>query len=199
MKAISNYDSVKASNGGSGILDAGAYVCRIYQVSDHTEENKPYLAVSYDVYDQGTKSFLFSDDLADPERRWRHEFRFYVGSDFGLQRYKALVEAVEGTDENKGFKYSNVDGAEQTLAGKWVGLVIRHRLYTAQRGAHKGADRTALDLAGCVTCADAIAGSFDQRWLEDRDDRDARPEVPQVPQAQAQAASPDIYAEDIPF
>lgn len=206
MKAISNFDSIQASNGGgTGIIEPGAYVCRIYGMYDHTDEAKPYLELAYDVYDQESKSMRFTDDLDDPERRWRHCFKLYLTSDFGWQRYKALVEAVEGTEENKGFTYQNVDGGEQQLVGKWVGLVIRHQLYTAKRGKHAGEMRRSPDLAGAITCADAIAGNFPDKWLEDRDTRTDAERAAQASSpspatvAAPPAPAPDLADEDIPF
>lgn len=204
MKAISNFDGIKASNGGgSGIIEPGAYVCRIYGMYDHTDEAKPYLELAYDVYDQESKSMRFTDDLDNPERRWMHCFKLYLTSDFGWQRYKALVKAVEGTKENDGFTYQNVDGGEQQLVGKWVGLVIRHQLYTAKRGKHAGEMRRSPDLAGAITCADAIAGNFPDRWLEDRDTRTDAEKAAQAsspaPVAAPPAPTPDLAPEDIPF
>ena len=203
MKAISDYDSIQASNGGgSGIIEPGAYVCRIYGMYDHTDEAKPYLELAYDVYDPGSKSMRFTDDLDNPERRWMHCFKLYLTSDFGWQRYKALVKAVEETKENNGFAYQNVDGGEQQLVGKWVGLVIRHQLYTARRGKHAGECRESPDLAGFVTCKQAIEGDFPQRWLETRDTRtDAEREAQAAPASVHAPAAPvtDVADEDIPF
>ena len=201
MRAIQNYDGIQASNGGSGLLTPGAYTCKVLRVGDHTNEAKPYLSVVFDVYDRETKRFRFADVAADPSQDWRHEFRFYVGTDFGQQRYKALVEAVQGSKENGGYRYQNVDGAEQTLAGKWVGFVVRHRLYTKKQGPHAGEDAEALDLAGSITCDDAIAGRFDPAWLEPRDNREAKPAPVQAPAAGAApvAPAPDLADEDIPF
>ena len=203
MKAISNFDSIQASNGGgAGIIEPGAYVCRIYGMYDHTDEAKPYLELAYDVYDPGSKSMRFTDDLDDPEKRWMHCFKLYLTSDFGWQRYKALVKAVEETKENNGFAYQNVDGGEQQLVGKWVGLVIRHQLYTARRGKHAGECRESPDLAGFVTCKQAIEGDFPQRWLETRDTRtDAEREAQAAPASVHAPAAPvtDVADEDIPF
>lgn len=206
MKAISNFDSIQASNGGgTGIIEPGAYVCRIYGMYDHTDEAKPYLELAYDVYDQESKSMRFTDDLDNPERRWRHCFKLYLTSDFGWQRYKALVKAVEGTKENDGFTYQNVDGGEQQLVGKWVGLVIRHQLYTAKRGKHAGEMRRSPDLAGAITCSDAIAGNFPDKWLEDRDTRTDAERAAQAsssslaPVVAPPAPTPDLADDDIPF
>lgn len=206
MKAISNFDSIQASNGGgAGIIEPGAYVCRIYGMYDHTDEAKPYLELAYDVYDQESKSMRFTDDLDNPEHRWRHCFKLYLTSDFGWQRYKALVKAVEGTKENDGFTYQNVDGGEQQLVGKWVGLVIRHQLYTAKRGKHAGEMRRSPDLAGAITCSDAIAGNFPDKWLEDRDTRTDAERAAQAsssslaPVVAPPAPTPDLADDDIPF
>lgn len=201
MKAISNFDGIQASNGGSSLLAPGAYTCKVLAVHDHTNEAKPYLSVVFDVYDRDTRRFRFADVAADPTADWRHEFRFYVGTDFGQQRYKALVEAVQGSKENGGYRYQNVDGAEQTLAGKWVGFVVRHRLYTKKQGPHAGEDAEALDLAGSITCDDAVAGNFPAEWLDPRDNREAKPAPVQAPAAGAApvAPAPDLADEDIPF
>lgn len=201
MKAISNFDGIQASNGGSSLLAPGAYTCKVLAVHDHTDKAKPYLSVVFDVYDRDTRRFRFADVAADPTADWRHEFRFYVGSDFGQQRYKALVEAVQGSRENGGYRYQNVDGAEQTLAGKWVGFVVRHRLYTKKQGPYAGEDAEALDLAGSITCDDAIAGNFPADWLDPRDNREAKPAPVQAPAVGAApvAPAPDLADEDIPF
>lgn len=201
MKAISNFDGIQASNGGSSLLAPGAYTCKVLAVHDHTNEAKPYLSVVFDVYDRDTRRFRFADVAADPTADWRHEFRFYVGTDFGQQRYKALVEAVQGSKENGGYRYQNVDGAEQTLAGKWVGFVVRHRLYTKKQGPHAGEDAEALDLAGSITSDDVIAGNFPAEWLDPRDNRAAKPAPVQAPAAGAApvAPAPDLADEDIPF
>lgn len=192
MKALTNYDSVTASNGG-GLLPAGGYACKIVRVNDHTTEPKPYLSVVYDVLDPATKQTMFANDLADGSNDWRHEFRFYMTSDFGVSRYKMLVECVERSVENKGFSYSNADGAEQTLVGKWVGFVIRHRLYTKKSGPNAGKDGEALDLAAILTCSDALSGEFNPSWLEPKDDREP------APAPTTATYVPDVAADDIPF
>lgn len=196
MKALTNYDSVTASNGG-GLLPAGGYACKIVRVNDHTSEPKPYLSVVYDVLDPATKQTMFANDLADSSNDWRHEFRFYLTSDFGVSRYKMLVECVERSAENKGFAYSNADGAEQTLVGKWVGFVIRHRLYTKKSGPNAGKDGEALDLAAILTCSDALSGEFNPSWLEPKDDREPAPEPAPAPTTATYV--PDVASDDIPF
>lgn len=196
MKALTNYDSVTASNGG-GLLPAGGYACKIVRVNDHTSEPHPYLSVVYDVLNPVTKQTMFANDLADSSNDWRHEFRFYLTSDFGVSRYKMLVECVERSAENKGFSYSNADGAEQTLVGKWVGFVIRHRMYTKKSGPNAGKDGETLDLAAILTCSEALSGKFYPSWIEPKDDREPKPET--APATTTATYVPDVAPDDIPF
>ena len=166
MKAFGNFDKVVASNGGgSSMLEPGGYVAKIVRVKDHTDEKKPYLEFVYDIWNGETKSFLFTADLADTSNDWRHSFRLYFTGDFGKQRYKALTEAVENTAQGKGakaFVYEDKDGAEQTLVGKLLGVVIRHRSYVNSEGKVK----TAVDVNAFIPGKDAAEGNFDQKYAE---------------------------------
>lgn len=206
MRANGNFENIQASNGGSGMLPAGGYVVRIAAVEDHTEEEKGYLGIVYDIYDPKTRTFPHHEDVCDPERSWRWTFRYYLTSDFGWSRYKALVEACEKTEENKGFRYVDSDGAEQTLVGKWVGFVIRHRQYVPRRGKSAGQLRRQLDLAAALPCKQVIAGEFDQQLLEElplsEDDRkylEKQAAPVQAPPTPASVPVTAMYDEDIPF
>ena len=201
MKAFGNFDEVVASNGGgSSMLEPGGYVAKIVCVKDHTDEKKPYLEFIYDIWNAETKSFLFAQDLADTSNNWRHSFRLYFTDDFGKQRYKALTEAVENTAQGKGakaFVYEDKDDAEQTLVGKLLGVVIRHRSYVNSEGKVK----TAVDVNAFIPGKDAAEGNFDQKFAEPY-------EADGVAEARANAANEVIDApapaveladEDIPF
>lgn len=191
MKANPNWNSITASNGGQGILPEGGYPVRIDAVEDHTDESKPYLGIVINPYMVDDQRFFYGDDSQD----WQRTIKIYLTSDFGWSRYKMLVECVELSEDNRGFLYdASRDGAEQTLAGKWVGMVLRHRLYTGQRGKAAGKDRTAIDLQHITTTQAIREGDFPAPVT--KDDRDA-----QAKQAGAYAtgAAPDVYAEDIPF
>lgn len=201
MKAFGNFDKVVASNGGgSSMLEPGGYVAKIVRVKDHTDEKKPYLEFVYDIWNAETKSFLFTADLADTTNDWRHSFRLYFTGDFGKQRYKALTEAVENTAQGKGakaFVYEDKDGAEQTLVGKLLGVVIRHRSYVNSEGKVK----TAVDVNAFIPGKDAAEGNFDQKYAEPY-------EADGVTEARANAANAFIDApvpaieladEDLPF
>lgn len=201
MKAFGNFDKVVASNGGgSSMLEPGGYVAKIVRVKDHTDEKKPYLEFVYDIWNAETKSFLFAQDLADTSNDWRHSFRLYFTGDFGKQRYKALTEAVENTAQGKGakaFVYEDKDGAEQTLVGKLLGVVIRHRSYVNSEGKVK----TAVDVNAFISGKDAAEGNFDAKYAEPY-------EADGVAEARANAVNAVIDApapaieladEDLPF
>lgn len=201
MKAFGNFDKVVASNGGgSSMLEPGGYVAKIVRVKDHTDEKKPYLEFVYDIWNAETKSFLFAQDLADTSNDWRHSFRLYFTGDFGKQRYKALTEAVENTAQGKGakaFVYEDKDNAEQTLVGKLLGVVIRHRSYVNSESKVK----TAVDVNAFIPGKDAAEGNFDAKYAEPF-------EGDGVAEARANAANAVIDApapaveladEDIPF
>lgn len=191
MKATSNWGNIKASNGGGELLPEGGYACRIDSVHDHTDEKTPYLEVVYNPYIMDEQRFYFGKDAQD----WQHSARFYLNSDFGWSRYKMLVECVEQSEGNGGFKYdASRDGAEQTLAGKWVGFVIRHRLYTKKKGKRAGEDGTQLDIQHISTVQAIKEGDFPAPKTKDDRDRGAgrdapEPELPPV----------DVYDDDIPF
>lgn len=200
MKAFGNFDKVVASNGGSSMLEPGGYVAKIVRVKDHTDEKKPYLEFVYDIWNGETKSFLFAQDLADTSNDWRHSFRLYFTGDFGKQRYKALTEAVENTAQGKGakaFVYEDKDNAEQTLVGKLLGVVVRHRSYVNSEGKVK----TAVDVNAFIPGKDAAEGNFDAKFAEPY-------EADGVAEARANAANAVIDApapaieladEDLPF
>lgn len=201
MKAFGNFDKVVASNGGSSsMLEPGGYVAKIVRVKDHTDEKKPYLEFVYDIWNAETKSFLFAQDLADTTNDWRHSFRIYFTGDFGKQRYKALTEAVENTAQGKGakaFVYEDKDGAEQTLVGKLLGVVIRHRSYVNSEGKVK----TAVDVNAFIPGKDAAEGNFDQKYAEPYETDEVKDARDNAADAVIDAPAPaiELADEDLPF
>lgn len=201
MKAFGNFDKVVASNGGgSSMLEPGGYVAKIVRVKDHTEEKKPYLEFVYDIWNAETKSFLFAQDLADTSNDWRHSFRLYFTGDFGKQRYKALTEAVENTAQGKGakaFVYEDKDDAEQTLVGKLLGVVIRHRSYVNSEGKVK----TAVDVNAFIPGKDAAEGNFDAKFAEPYETDEVKDARANAVNAVIDAPAPaiELADEDLPF
>lgn len=201
MKAFGNFDKVVASNGGgSSMLEPGGYVAKIVRVKDHTDEKKPYLEFVYDIWNGETKSFLFAQDLADTTNDWRHSFRLYFTGDFGKQRYKALTEAVENTAQGKGakaFVYEDKDNAEQTLVGKLLGVVIRHRSYVNSEGKVK----TAVDVNAFIPGKDAAEGNFDAKFAEPYETDEVKDARDNAADAVIDAPAPaiELADEDLPF
>lgn len=201
MKAFGNFDKVVASNGGgSSMLEPGGYVAKIVRVKDHTDEKKPYLEFVYDIWNGETKSFLFTADLADTSNDWKHSFRLYFTGDFGKQRYKALTEAVENTAQGKGakaFVYEDKDNAEQTLVGKLLGVVIRHRSYVNSEGKVK----TAVDVNAFIPGKDAAEGNFDQKFAEPYETDEVKDARANAVNAVIDAPAPaiELADEDLPF
>lgn len=203
MKAFGNFDKVVASNGGgSSMLEPGGYVAKIVRVKDHTDEKKPYLEFVYDIWNGETKSFLFTQDLADTSNDWRHSFRIYFSKDnnYGVQRYKALTEAVENTAQGKGakaFVYEDKDDAEQTLVGKLLGVVIRHRSYVNSEGKVK----TAVDVNAFIPGKDAAEGNFDAKFAEPYETDEVKEARANADNAVIDAPAPaiELADEDLPF
>lgn len=203
MKAFGNFDKVVASNGGgSSMLEPGGYVAKIVRVKDHTDEKKPYLEFVYDIWNAETKSFLFTADLADTSNDWRHSFRIYFSKDnnYGVQRYKALTEAVENTAQGKGakaFVYEDKDDAEQTLVGKLLGVVIRHRSYVNSEGKVK----TAVDVNAFIPGKDAAEGNFDAKFAEPYETDEVKDARDNADNAVIDAPAPavELADEDLPF
>ena len=221
MRANGNLQGVTAKQGGAGgMLAPGGYACLIHAVIDGTEEDNPYIGLVLNVLDLASKKLMNTQDLADPEQHWKHTYRYFVSAydtpGIDWARYKALVEAVEQTAQNKGFVYQDVDGGEQQLAGKWVGCVFRRYLYVPKRGKHKGEQREGVELSYVLPAAAAIAGDFDPKLTERRDARPKElhgtpypPEpqvvkappapVPQTSESAPVAPQPELYDDDIPF
>lgn len=196
MRANGNFSDVTASQGSRGLLPAGGYACFIQAIIDGTEETSPYLDLVLNVLDPKTKKLMSTtEELLDPEQNWRSTYRYWVSAydapGIDWARYKALVEAVEQTAQNKGFVYQDVDGGEQQLAGKWVGCVFRHYLKVNKKGKHAGEQTEGVELSFVLPAADAIAGNFNQRYLNTRD---ARPKelrgTPFPPEQQVVKAPP---------
>lgn len=217
MRANGNLQDVTARQGGAGgMLAPGGYACLIHAVIDGTEESSPYVGLVLNVLDPGTKKLMHTQDLSDPEQHWRHTYRYFVSAydapGIDWAKYKALVEAVEQTTQNKGFVYQDVDGGEQQLAGKWLGCVFRRYLYVPKRGKHAGEQREGVELSYVLPAADAIAGNFDPKLAERRDARPKElqgtpyPPEQQVVHAPAPAPAPSpvaqqpaLYDDDVPF
>lgn len=211
MQGNKDYSEVVANQGGAAKVEPGGYACLIVAVEDGSAEANPYIGLTLNAIDPKTNKYMVTDkeELSDPERNWRHTYRFFIGQyggggiDWG--RMKALTEAVEQTSQNKGFVYDGTkDGAEQTLVGKFVGCVFKRVGYVRKRGKHAGEYTEAIQLGGVTTAEKAREGDYPSRWAEPKgvksDAEKAAEQAAQAAPAPTTATyAPDVAADDIPF
>ena len=212
MQGYQGYGDVVARQGGAPQVEPGGYACLIAAVEDGSAEPNPYIGLTLNPIDPKTNKYMVTDreELSDPERSWRHTYRFFIGEyggggiDWG--RMKALTEAVEQTTQNKGFAYDGTrDGAEQTLVGKFVGCVFKRVGYVRKSGKHAGEYTEAIQLGGVTTADKARSGDYPPKWAEPRGVRTeeekaaAAPHAPQVTPPPVAPPQPDLAEEDIPF
>lgn len=188
MKAMSNWDSITASNGGGGILPEGGYAVRIDAVKDYSEDaQRPRIELVINPYLPDEGRFFYGEDAAD----WQRTVSISLKFDSGWQRYKMLVQCAELSDGNNGFRYQNVDGGEQQLVGKWVGMVLRHYLYTkGPRSKNPGADGTSIEIQHITTVQAIREGDFPAPETRDNRDKSAAAPAP---------AAPAVADYDLPF
>lgn len=212
MQGYQGYGDVVARQGGAPQVEPGGYACLIAAVEDGSAEPNPYIGLTLNPIDPKTNKYMVTDreELSDPERNWRHTYRFFIGkfgeSGIDWGRMKALTEAVEQTTQNKGFAYDGTkDGAEQTLVGKFVGCVFKRVGYVRKSGKHAGEYTEAIQLGGVTTADKARSGDFPPKWAEpkgvksDAEKAAAAPRAPQVTPPPVAPPQPDLAEEDIPF
>ena len=126
MKEINGWEKVKASDDYDR-LAPGGYICNIIGVEDN--ESKSYLKIEYDI---ALGEFAgYWNEYAKRSGSWKGEFyRSYKDSAAGM--FKGFINAVEAS--NEGYKW---DWREQTLTGKYIGLVIGDEEYIANDGSLK--------------------------------------------------------------
>ena len=207
MKANGNFGAVEASQGGGAWMLEGGYACVVAAVEDCTNESSPHLGLVLNVLDPKTKKLMYPQSEMTGELAWRHTFSYFISQfdnpgqiDWG--RYKALTEACEQTEQNKGFTYVDKDGGEKQLVGKWLGVVFRRYGYTSRKGKHAGEYREAFEIGGVTTATKAMSGDYPAKWAEPRNTQAKAAPAP-VP-APAPVAAPvaydiDVAEEDIPF
>lgn len=125
MKKANGYDNATANYGGERErLPAGGYICKITKVEDFPD--KEYLKIEFDIADGKYKGWY-----AEIEKRagfWGgHFIRSYKESAAGF--FKGFVTAIEQSNPNYKWEWK-----EQTLVGKWIGLVIGYEEYRKRDG-----------------------------------------------------------------
>lgn len=125
MRKINDFENVQENSGGDfEKLPAGGYICKIKSVSDVPE--KEYLKIEFDIADGKYKNWYA--DINKRTSKWYGNFiRSYKESATGF--FKGFITAIE--ESNPGYKWN---WQEQTLVGKWVGLVIAYEEYLNNDG-----------------------------------------------------------------
>lgn len=156
-----------------GKLPAGAYVCKIQNVTDFPE--KEYLKIEFDIAEG-----VYANHYSDLGRRWQFWpseavlYRSYKDSALGM--FHAFIRAVEGSNEGYIF-----DDDELTLRGKLVGIALGEEEFLSRDGAIK----TRLKADCCAIVFDVREGKV------------AAPPVKKLsPQQAKQEQETDVY---VPF
>ena len=164
------------SAGDSRMLPANGYVAVITAVED--VESREYLRFTYDIAEGDFKGFFETDD-----RVYTHQFvRSYTEKSSGFM--KRFLECVEGS--NADFKLEGWGNDPDDLIGKLVGIIVQREDYTNK----SGEDRARMNVEGFASATDIRNGRF--KLPEPKDSREKRAD-------DAQPASSDVYAADIPF
>jgi len=130
MQPIRNYDQIQPSAGGFEKPGAGAYICRIVNVTDVPMDPRTgkgnYLKIEYDIHEGNFKDY-YTEAYKKFNKWWASFIRSYKESALGM--FKHFTDCVEKS--NGGYKW-NFD--ESTLKGKLIGLVIGEEEYVSNQG-----------------------------------------------------------------
>ena len=178
---VKNWSLIEESTPGSQ-LEPGGYVVKITQVEDLPD--KEYLRITYDIAEGDHKGHF--DDVWGRNNGWAHRFiRSYKESAQGM--FKAFLSRLEESNKHiNGFTIANwqIQSNEQQFVGLEIGLILRKRLYTNE----KGEDKESLEVYRVVAAQDIRNGDF--KVPDPKDDRESI-----VP---ARAESAQVY-DDVPF
>lgn len=191
---IMNWTEIEPSGNGTAKLDAGAYVLRIIDVTEHTSrKGDPYLTFVYDVA-EGVSANHFANETRD----YTHSFnRSYTGNAAGFFRafLDALVASNNGRFDLEAWNRKNLE-TETYHWGDFRGLVIgalfRDRMYTN----NKGRDVTVLDLVRAMPAQDVREGNWTVPPV--KDDRDNQG-YSTTASTQSTAPAASLYDSDLPF
>ena len=179
MKPISDFENVKAAEGGDSRPQAGGYVCVITNVTDVPD--REYLLVEFDIAEGEHAGYC--SERAGRFGSWPslgRTYRSYKGRAVGM--FKSFVKSVEDSPENKGYQW---DWNEKKLVGRSFGAVLGEEEFRGQ----DGSVRTGLKLVACRTTDAIRAGDFKLPAV-----KKLREEEP----AAASGAFTDVTPDDIP-
>lgn len=191
---IMNWTEIEpAGNGGAEKLDAGAYILRIKDVSEHTSRNGgQYLTFVYDIA-EGEHANHFATETAD----YRHSFnRSYTGNAQAF--FRAFLDAVEQSNPGR-FNVASWQKTcdEKAFVGLTVGALFRDRYYTNNSGKDVG---PILDFVRAMPSDEVRKGNWTVPPA--KDDRE-KPDMGGDGYYAAPTAKPaeqaSVYDADIPF
>ena len=183
-----NWTEVSPAGAGVEKLDAGAYVLRIIDASEHNGRNgAPYITFVYDIAEG-----QHANHYAAETRDFTHSFnRSYTGN--AASFFRAFLDALEASNPGK----FNVAAWQRTcdegaFVGLTVGALFRDRYYTNASGKDVG---PVLDFVRAMPASDVREGNWTVPPV--KDDRDGA--------CKAESAAPavdvqsSLYDADIPF
>lgn len=187
IKLGEKYKDADASTGSDfERLPAGGYVCTIKKVTNHTEGDKPYLEVVYDIR-EGKYADYYSDEWGK-DNEWAHSNRhYYSEKSFGM--FKGFLKAVDESNNTSFEEQAEYGLDEQRLVGKAIGYIIGEEEYESNDGSVK----TRLRVRGARSIQIIREGRFKQPELKKLATESAatEPLIPSKPEAP--------ITDDLPF
>ena len=165
-------------------LPQGGYVVKILQATDHPNEEKPFLEVTYDIAEGEYKDY-YSDEWGQANT-WAHSTRWYY-TKAALGMFKGNLKAVDESN-GTGFETAALTGIdERRLAGCLVGMILGEEEYEGNDGTVK----TRLKVRGVRPAQMIRDGRFKQPELKKLATAEADPIIPSKPD--------NANLEDLPF
>lgn len=124
MKPIENFRNITPVTDGYTNITAGGYVCRITGVKDY--EQKQYLEIEYDIAEGNSRGYYLN--LFQKFGFWGARF-IQSYKQTAVQYFKAFIDAVEKSNNRYCFEFD-----ENTLVGKYIGLVLGEEEYKGSNG-----------------------------------------------------------------
>ena len=131
MKPIEGWENVK-ENTGFQRLAPGGYFIKILNVEN--VEPKQYLKIAFDIADGPNKGYFakqYAEDTHEKDKKkWPNAGTFVRSyKDSAKSMFKGFTNAIEGSNKNYQWEWD-----EQSLVGKYVGVVIGDEEYLNQKG-----------------------------------------------------------------
>ena len=131
MKKPNNYDKAQEYTPAKKI-PAGAYICKILNVEEQTNDYGTKLILAFDVIEGEFKDFYKEQYNAQTQedKKWKGNYRLACPeedaeeNDWKLRVFKSAIHKFE--DSNDGFHW---DWDEKKLKGLKVGVLIREKEY----------------------------------------------------------------------